>query len=117
MQYALDLIVKTTYKYMNSFHWKKIIEDSINDRLIITATTTEIFFALKAANGIPSKTSLGAMNIMKDASGICEWVLINIYSIYKKSINKWMIALGIDMTCNTNCSFTKVSKLYSLQEL
>ena len=54
------------------------------------------------------------MNIMKDASGICEWVLINIYSIYKKSINKWMIALGIDMTCNTNCSF---AKLYSLQEL
>ena len=50
MQHALDLIVKTTYKYMNSFHWKKIIEDSINDRLIITATTTEIFFALKAAN-------------------------------------------------------------------
>ena len=57
------------------------------------------------------------MNIMKHASGICEWVLINIYSIYKKSINKWMIALGIDMTYNTNCSFTKLSKLYSLQEL
>ena len=35
---------------MSNFNWKKSIEDSIKDGLIITATTTEIFFALKAAN-------------------------------------------------------------------
>ena len=35
---------------MTSFDWKKNIDDSIKDRLIITATTTGIFFALKAAN-------------------------------------------------------------------
>ena len=46
---------------MTSFDWKKNIEDSIKDGLIITATTTGIFFALKAANVRPPKTSLDAM--------------------------------------------------------
>ena len=38
--------------------------------LIITATTTEIFFALKAVNVKPPKASLDAMDIMKLAGGI-----------------------------------------------
>ena len=32
---------------MNSFDWKKNNEDSIKDRIFITATTTGIFLALK----------------------------------------------------------------------
>ena len=34
---------------MSSFDWKKIIKDSIKDRLAITVTTTGIFYVLKAA--------------------------------------------------------------------
>ena len=49
---------------MSSFDWKKNIEDSIKDGLIITATTTGIFFVLKTANEKPPKTSLDAMDIM-----------------------------------------------------
>ena len=33
---------------MSSFDWKKNIEDSIKNGLIVTATTTGIFFVLKA---------------------------------------------------------------------
>ena len=73
---------------MSRFDWKKNIEDSINDGLIITATTTEIFFALKAANVKPPKASLDAMDIMKLASGICEGVLVKDYAVYKKWINE-----------------------------
>ena len=40
---------------MSSFDWKKNIEDSIKDGLIITITTTGIFYALKAANVKPPK--------------------------------------------------------------
>ena len=54
---------------MTSFDWKKNVEDSIKDGLIITATTTGIFFALKTANVKPPKASLDAMDIMKLASG------------------------------------------------
>ena len=50
---------------MSSFDWKENIEDTIKDELIITATTTGIFFALKAANVKPPKASLDAMDIMK----------------------------------------------------
>ena len=50
---------------MSSFDWKKIFEDSTKDGLIITATTTGIFFALKAANVKPPKAFLDAMDIMK----------------------------------------------------
>ena len=50
---------------MSSFDWKKNIEDSIKDGLIITATTTEIFYVLKAANVKPPNTFLDAMDIMK----------------------------------------------------
>ena len=73
---------------MSRFDWKKNIEDSINDGLIITATTTEIFFALKAANVKPPKASLDSMDIMKLASGICEGVLVKDYAVYKKWINE-----------------------------
>ena len=50
---------------MSSFDWKKIIEDSIKDGLTITATTTGIFYVLKAANEKPPKAFLDAMDIMK----------------------------------------------------
>ena len=35
---------------MRSFDWKKNIEDSIKDELIITITTIGIFYVLKAGN-------------------------------------------------------------------
>ena len=43
---------------MSSFDWKKNVEDSIKDGLIITATATGIFYALKATNLKPPKTSI-----------------------------------------------------------
>ena len=54
---------------MSSFDWRKNIEDYIKDGLIITATTTRIFFALKAANVKPPKACLAVMDIMKLAGG------------------------------------------------
>ena len=54
---------------MASFDWNKNIEDSIKNGLIITATTTGIFFALKAANVKPTRASLDAMDIVKLAGG------------------------------------------------
>ena len=63
---------------MVSFNWKKNIEDSLKDGLIIPATTTGIFFALKAASLKPLKESLDAMNIMKLVGGICGGVLVKI---------------------------------------
>ena len=73
---------------MTSFGWKKNIEDSIKDWLIITVTTTGIFSALKAANVKPPKASLDAMDIMKLAGGICGGVLVKDYAVYKKWINE-----------------------------
>ena len=73
---------------MTSFDWKKNIEDSIKDGLIITATTTGIFLALKAADVRLPKASLDAMDIMKLATGICGGVLVKDYAVYKKWINK-----------------------------
>ena len=49
---------------MSTFDWKKNVEDSINDGLIITATITAIFYALKAANVKPSKVSMDAMHTL-----------------------------------------------------
>ena len=43
---------------MSSFQWKRNVEYSIEDGLIIKVTTTGIFFALKAANVKPQKASL-----------------------------------------------------------
>ena len=73
---------------MTSFDWKKNIEDSIKDGLIITTAATGIFFALKAANVKPPKASLDAMDIMKLAGGICGGVLVKDYAVYKKWINE-----------------------------
>ena len=73
---------------MSSFDWKKNIEDSIKDGLIVTATTTGIFFTLKAANVKPPNASLDAMDIIKIAGGICGGVLVKDYAVYKKWINE-----------------------------
>ena len=73
---------------MSSFDWKKNIEDFIKDGIIITATTTGIFFALKAANLKPPKASLDVMDIMKLVDGIWGGVLVKDYAVYKKWINE-----------------------------
>ena len=73
---------------MTSFDWKKNIEDSIKDGLIITTAATGIFFALKAANVKPPKASLDAMDIIKLAGGICGGVLVKDYAVYKQWINE-----------------------------
>ena len=73
---------------MASFDWKKNIEDSIKDRLIITATTTGIFYVLKAAGMRPPKASLDAMDIMRLSDGIVRGVLVKDYAVYKKWINE-----------------------------
>ena len=64
------------------------IEGSIKGGLIITATTTRIFLALKAANVKSPKTSLDAMDIMKIVGGIYGGVLVKDYLVYKKWINE-----------------------------
>ena len=73
---------------MSSFDWKKIIEDSIKDGLTITATTTGIFYVLKAVNEKPPKAFLDAMDIMKLAGGIMGGVLVKYYAVCKKWINE-----------------------------
>ena len=73
---------------MASFDWKKNIEDSIKDGLIITATTTGIFYALKAACIKPQKASLDATDIMRLAGGIVGGVLVKDYAVCKKWINE-----------------------------
>ena len=49
---------------MSSFTWRKKIEDSLKDGLIITIGATGIFFGLKALNVKPPKASLDAMDIL-----------------------------------------------------
>ena len=73
---------------MSSFNWRKNIENSIKDGLIITATTIGIFYVLKAANVKPPKAFLDAMDIMELAGGICGGVLVKDYAVYKKWINE-----------------------------
>ena len=73
---------------MTSFDWKKNVEDSIKDELIITTVPTGIFFTLKAANVEPPKASLNAMDILKLAGGICGGVLVKNYAVYKKWIKE-----------------------------
>ena len=73
---------------MSSFDWRKNIEDSVKDGLIITARATGIFFTLKAANVKPPKASLDAMDIMKLTKGTCGGVLVKDYAVYKKRINE-----------------------------
>ena len=74
---------------MSIFDWKKNIEDSIKDGLIITITMTGMFYALKAANVKPPKVSLDAMDIMKLAGGIVGGVFVKDYRVYKKWIKEW----------------------------
>ena len=73
---------------MGSFNWKKNIEDSMKDGLIITITMTGIFYTLKAASIKPPKASLDAMDIMKPAGGIVGGVLVKDYAVYKKWIEE-----------------------------
>ena len=73
---------------MSSFDWEKNVEDSIKDGQIITATTTGICYALKAANVKPPKASMDAIDIMKLAGGICGEVLVKDYGVYRKWINE-----------------------------
>ena len=73
---------------MVSFDWKKNIEDSLKNGLIVTIGAAGIFYGLKAANVKPPKASLDAMDIMKLAGGICGGVLVKDYAVYKKWINE-----------------------------
>ena len=73
---------------MSSFDWKQNIEDSFKNGLIITVTTTAIFFALKATNVKLPKASLDAIDIKKLAVGICGGVLVKEYAVYKKWIKE-----------------------------
>ena len=75
---------------MSSFNWRKNVEDSLKDGVIITIGATGIFFGLKALNVVkPPKTSkLDAMDIMTLAGGICGGVLVKDYTVYKKWINE-----------------------------
>ena len=73
---------------MSSFDWKKNIEDSIKNGLIITTTTTRIFFVLKTVNIKPPKASLDAMDTMKLGSRICGGVFVKGYAVYQKWINE-----------------------------
>ena len=73
---------------MSSIDWGKNIEDSIKDGLIITATTTGIFFAIMTANIKPPIVSLDVVDIIKFIGEICGGVLIKDYVAYEKWINK-----------------------------
>ena len=73
---------------MSSFDREKNIEDSIKDGLIITTTTTRIFYVLKAANVKPPKASLDSMDIIKLAGEIVGGILVKDYAVYKKWINE-----------------------------
>ena len=73
---------------MSSFDCNKNIEDPIKDALIITITTTKIFYVLKAANVKPQKASQDDMNIMKIAADIVGGVLVKDYTVYKKFIGE-----------------------------
>ena len=69
---------------MSSFDWRKIIEDSIKDGLIITIRVARIFFDLKVANAKPPKASLDAMDILNLTGRICGGVLMKDYAVFKK---------------------------------
>ena len=71
---------------MSSFDWKKNIEDSLKDGLIITIGAAGIFYGLKAANVKPPKTPLDAKDILKLADGICGGIQVKDYAVYKKWI-------------------------------
>ena len=68
---------------MNNFNWRKNIEDSLKDGLIITIEANGIFFGLRAVNVKPRKTSLDAMDIMKLTNVICGGVFAKDYAVFK----------------------------------
>ena len=73
---------------MASFDWKKNIEDSLKDGLIITIGAAGIFYRLTVANVKPPKASLDAMDTLKFTGGICGGVLVKGYAVYKQWINE-----------------------------
>ena len=73
---------------MSSFDWKKNIEDSIKDGIIVTTVATGILFTFKAANVKPPKPSLDAIVIIKRTGRICGGVLVKDYTVCKKWINE-----------------------------
>ena len=75
---------------MSSFTWRKNIEDSLKDEIIITIEATGFFFRLKALNIVkPPKTSkLDPMDIMTLPGGICGGVLIKDYAVSRKWFNE-----------------------------
>ena len=73
---------------MSGFDWEKNLENSIKDRLIITATATTIFYAQKAINVKPLKAFMDATHIIKLAGGIFGGVLVKDYAAYRKWINE-----------------------------
>ena len=73
---------------MSSFDWKKNVEDSIKDGLIITTTTIGILYVLKVPNIKSLKAFLDAMHIMKLAGGIVGGVRVKDYAVYKKWIKE-----------------------------
>ena len=80
MNYQNDVICfRKIYNKLSSFDWKKNIEDSIEEGIIII--TTRIFFALKVANVKPPKACLDNMAIMKLVSGICGGVPVKDYAV------------------------------------
>ena len=79
---------KKPIQQMASFDWKKNIEDSLKDGLIITIGAAGIFYGLKVANVRPSKASLDVIDILKLTGGICGDVLVKDYGVYKKWINE-----------------------------
>ena len=79
---------KKPIQQMASFDWKKNIEDSLKDGLIITIGAAGIFYGLKVANVRPSKASLDVIDILKLTGGIRGDVLVKDYGVYKKWINE-----------------------------
>ena len=80
MNYQNDVICfRKIYNKLSSFDWKKNIEDSIEEGIIII--TTRIFFALKVANVKSPKACLDNMAIMKLVSGICGGVPVKDYVV------------------------------------
>ena len=71
---------------MSSSNWKKNIEDSLKDGVIITVGATGTFFWLNVVK--PPKASLDAMDILKLTGGVFGGVLLKDYAVYKKWINK-----------------------------
>ena len=73
---------------MASFDWRKNIEDSLKDGLIITIGAAGIFFGLKVANVKSPKVSMDAIDILKLTRWICGGVLMKDYAVCKKWINE-----------------------------